>query len=91
MERKEISKTSDKPIDKVPLLALELEANHIIDVCYLSDVRRESCEFEREGYQFYCSEYSDGRKLHGMGVAIRTKSVEGTVEIHRGSARVMWV
>ncbi len=48
MERKEVSKTSDKPIDKVPLLALELEANHIEDVCCLSEVRRDSCEFERE-------------------------------------------
>jgi hypothetical protein len=89
MERKEVSKTSDKPIGKVPLLALELEAHHI-DVCCLSEVRRESCKFEREGYQFYCSGYRDGRKLHGVGAAIGTKSVEGTVEIHRGSARVMW-
>jgi hypothetical protein len=47
MERKEVSKTSDKPIDKVLLLALELEANHI-DLCCLSEVRRDSCEFKRE-------------------------------------------
>ncbi len=26
-----------------------------------------------------------------MGVAIQIKSVKGTVDIHRGSARVMWV
>jgi exonuclease III len=89
-DRKRISAASQRPIDKVPLLAVEM-LEHGVEICCISEVRRGNEEFVREGFKFFCSGYPDDRKIHGVGVIVDVTVISGEIECHRVSPRIMWI
>jgi hypothetical protein len=60
-------KMSQRLIDKVPMLAVEM-IEHGGEISCLSEVQRGNEEFDREGFRFFCSGYADNRKIRGVGV-----------------------
>jgi hypothetical protein len=80
-DRKRMSAAFQRPIDKVPLLAAVEMIERGVEICCLSEVRRGNEEFDRKGFKFFCSGYSDNRKIHGVGIAVDVTFEE--MECHR--------